>query len=190
MVVLCSSLCLWAADTNPCMTPTLQKPRPYTANRPITETAQLPSLSHIWTMNFSADTTLPTLAGMDKGVVCVSMVLAPLYQQNWAVDEAETEATLPNSLGGYTWGPEQAFLCRSVLVEPGCTETEWEELNSKLKHIMVWKEQHQVMRDALAGGWCPFSVVQAQVMAVSARPSSPSTKSYQGMCTSSSYLGC
>lgn len=41
---------------------------------------------------------------------------------------------------------------------------------------MVWKEHHQVTRDALAGRGCPFSghsVVQAQVMAMSARPSSP-----------------
>ena len=84
--------------------------------------------------------------------------------------------------------------------EPGCTEMEWEELNPKLKRIAVWKEQHQVTRDTsttLAGGEYPFSglsVVQAQVMAMSAHPSFPlhlkSTKSYQRMCTSSSYLGC
>lgn len=51
--------------------------------------------SHIWITNFSVAITLSTLAGMDEGVVCVSVVLASLCQQNWAVREAQTQATLP-----------------------------------------------------------------------------------------------
>lgn len=62
--------------------------------------------------------------------------------------------------------------------ELGCTEMEWEELNPKLKRVAVWRDR-QVMRGAstaLAGGdtFSGLSVVQAQVIAMSAHPSFPS----------------
>lgn len=181
MVKSVPNCCWYGSLCETCMA----KPWPHTADRSVTGTAHLPSLSDIETRNIFCQYHFVCFsfvgrAGMDKSVACVSLHGSGIILMAEMSHRLTGNKNNPAKFTG-RGEPETA----KVYGELGCWEMEWEGLNPKLKCITVCTEKCQVVRDmrtTLAGGefhLSGLSVVQAQGTAVSAHPFPPhqSTKS-------------
>lgn len=157
----------------------MAKPWPHTADRSVTGTAHLPSLSHIKTRNIFCqyhfvDFSFVGRAGMDGSVACVCL------HGSGIILMAELSHRLTgnkNNTAKFTGRgePETAKVCSEL----GCREMEWEGLTQSwnVSHFVQKNVRLWGIREPLWQGensfWVVSSDVQAQATAVSAHSFPP-----------------